>query len=355
MPLVEESDNSKHFNFHGSPRKILRFKEEMISPPQKINPGPARLPSLHRMTSLLAYEPIMVTFVKNGDKFFEGVKVNITQRNMRSWENLLSELSRRIDLPAGVRHIYTPNSGHKVKSLSQLEHNNTYVCGSLEPFKKIDYRNVKNPDWKVVSKSRVSETEMQSIFSTNFPLSPCDPSVSFSASTRSFGNLDSNIRKWMEASRDGGRKKSQKSKTVPIMSIAEPPESTIQLNQSVGSLRPLGITNGPKHLVLTIYGNGPLQSRECATVYVNRTTIKSWEEAKQLISENLKTINGCLRLYKLDGEEVESLSQLWTAGNNLIAAGEEEFHLSDFLMGTKGNHKLLVVYLVKLYEKKSLS
>ena len=73
-------------------------------------------------------------------------------------------------------------------------------------------------------------------------------------------------------------------------------------------------------------------------MYMNRNTIKSWEEALQLISENLRIINGCLHLYKLDGKKVESLSQLWRAGTNLIATEKEEFHLFDFLMGSRGKH-----------------
>lgn len=321
LPPIEELGRGHRSSVQGSP----------ISPPQKTS----RLPSLQRRTSLLTYEPIVVTFVKNGDLFFEGVKMNIKQRNMRSWGNLLSELSIKMDLPAGVRHIYTPG-GRRVKSLRQLEHKKTYVCGSLEPFKKIDYRNIKNPEWKMSSRLRVSEAETQSGFFTLS--SPSDPHQGFS---RSLGDLYASARSWMEASSDGGRKRSrkhsQKPKIMHLMSIAESElrmKSREHLRHSEMSLP--STTGNPRHLALSIYRNGPHQNRECVKVYMDRNTIKSWEEAKKLISENLRMLNGYLHLYKLVVEEVESLSQLWAAGTNLIAAEEDEFCLSDILMGSRG-------------------
>lgn len=72
-------------------------------------------------------------------------------------------------------------------------------------------------------------------------------------------------------------------------------------------------------------------------VYLKREAIRSWEEAKKLIGENLpNSPNGYLRLYRPDGEEVQSLSQLWRAGNLLIAAGKEKFDITDFMVGAGG-------------------
>ena len=264
---------------------------------------------------------------------------------MRNWQNFLLELSRKMDLPAGVRHIYTPENGHRIKSLSQLYHKRTFVCGSLEPFKKIDYRNVKNPVLKV-SRPRVSET----VFS-NLQLSPPEPHPIF---TRSFKNLDARERRrWMVASNDGDMKRSRRHSKIRHQVSRAEPEMTIKspkhLSHSLQSLH--DTTANPKYLALSIYRNGLHENREFVTVYMNRNTIKSWEEALQLISENLRVINGCLHLYKLDGGKVESLSQLWTAGTNLIETEKEEFHLFDFLMGSRGKHVQVNCIFVITWEK----
>ncbi len=299
----------------------------------------ASLPSLYRKRSLLAHKPILVTFVRNGDRYFEGVKINVTQRNMRSWDALLAELSRRIDLPAGVRNIYTPDGGTRMKSLSQLEHQKTYVCGSTEPFKRINYNSLKNPDWKI-SNSKVLENERASVFTLPPPLE-LD-----SLGTTSV-NLDSSSANWMEArlSNKRTRKRTKVSDTPKSLrllsidpqqsfSVKSPEESFNQSKRSLSGLN--SSTQTSQHKVLNIYRNAPLEKRECVKVYLNKNMINSWEEAKQLVGENLNTINGILRLFDLEGKEIESLSQLWAAKGHLIAAGKEKFNLDGFLRGVQG-------------------
>ena len=341
-PLEEEQQQQDSHSLSSRRSRAIRFQSGGVGPssqrppPGRANPAAPRFPSLQRRTSLLAYEPIIVRFVKNGDKFFEGVRVNITQKTMRSWDNLLAELSRRIDLPAGVRHVYTPEKGHRVKSLSQLEHKKTYVCASSEPFKKINYDGVKNPDWKTSNKLKTSDA---GLFANIFPLSPFDPSMSLGASMRSELDPNSSIRSWTESGLDSSameRRISRRKRLSCLNSTSELPAAssfppprrdlrrvTIQSPSSEPSTAPL---------VLTIINNTPFP-RQTTSIYINKNAIKSWEEVKLLIGENQKAVNGCLRLFSLAGEEVQSLSQLWRAGNTLIAAGNEKFDIIEFLKG----------------------
>lgn len=313
-----------------SPKKVLRFKDEE-EPPTRTRTS--RLPSLQRRASLMAYDPIIATFVKNGDKFFEGVKLNITQRNMRNWDTLLAELSRKIELPAGVRHIYTPEGGHRVKSLSQLEHQKTYVCGSSEPFKKMDYTKVRNPDWRAASKVRVSDA---GLYSRSVP-----PDLNGSLSA-SVGNSMNESRNWTEAGLDSSMRRkrffSQRRRPMRLSSISEPQEVMLSSSHRGSSLiiqSPSALPEASKPLILTVIRNGP-PPRQNVTIYLHKNSIRSWEEAKDLISENLRTTNGCLCLFQLDGKEVLSLSQLWRAGNTLIATGNEKFNIVEFLMAASG-------------------
>ncbi len=341
LPPLEASQNGLG-KLQGVQR-VLRFKEDRLVGEGSSTAAtkPSKLPTLQRRASMLAYEPIIVRFVKNGDQFFEGVKINISQRNMRSWDTLLAELTRKIELPAGVRQVYTPDGGHRIKSLSELEHQKTYVCGSTEPFKRINYSKARNPGWKVVSKLPNSDERVPSVFSKNFPMSPLDPNVRLGESIKSVGNLNTSMRNWNRRSTGNGRirmnRTSQRPSVMRLTSLSEPQEVILKSPQHQidhlkrSSSPPLHYISKP--LALTIIPNGP-PPRQSVVVYMNKHAVKSWEQAKRLITENLNEIDGRLRLYKPDGEEIESLSQLWRAGNPLIAAaGEEKFDIEEFLMG----------------------
>ena len=306
--------------------------------------GSRLLPTVQRKNSLVAFEPMVAKFVKNGDKFFEGVQLNISPRVLRSWEVLLDELSQRIDLPAGVRRIYTPEGGTKINSLSELEHQKVYVCASTEPFKKIDYKKVKNPDWKT-SRSRPSETALPSVFSKSFP---GDLNTSFASTINSNPGgaredvcLDNNTNSSIGRNTVQRMSRTRRpSRPMRLSSITEVDASFISANSTKATTtnaapsHPLSpTTSNAKPTAITIYQNGP-PPRRSVMVYLKREAIRSWEEAKKLIGENLpNSPNGYLRLYRPDGEEVQSLSQLWRAGNLLIAAGKEKFDITDFMVG----------------------
>ena len=315
--------------------KTIRFREPLESTPKRRN---SKLPSLHRRESLLSYEPMVARFVKNGDKFFEGVKINVSIKSIRSWEVLLSELSHRIDLPAGVRNIYTPIRGHRVTDLSQLKHRQTYVCASTEPFRKIDYKNVKNPDWKSSSKVRTSDAGHNSVFTRNSHTTPMNLNASSSSlgvSMRSIGSLNSSFRSTTRSADEQMmdsirvRRPSQRNRPPRLTSISEPREYN---RDSI--LKPISPVFPAKPVQITVYRNGP-PPRQSVKIYLNRDAIQSWEDARRFISENFHAVNSCMRVFKLDGEEVQSLSQLWSAGNRFIVAGAEKFDIAEFLRGEK--------------------
>lgn len=328
LPPLEEEQQNLQTSLRRS-RLVNRFPTDREASQRQ---PPLKFPSLQRRASLRAYDPITVRFVKNGDKFFGGFRINITNKTMRNWDTLLAELSRRIDLPAGVRNVYTPDRGHRIKSISQLEHKKTYVCGSSEPFKKMNYDAIKNPDWKTGSKLKTSDA---GLFANIFPLSPFDQSGS--ASTRSEADPNASTRSWTESGLDLSARQRRSSRRQKLSRL----NSTSELHASLPPRRhPRRVTiqSPPSEpstripLVLTIIRNTP-PPRQPTSLYINKNSIKSWEEVRLLIGENLKTVNGCLRLFSLAGEEIQSLSQLWRAGNTLIAAGNEKFGIMEFLMG----------------------
>ena len=80
-----------------------------------------------------------VTFFKNGDKYFSGKSVAITPSKYFSFRELMNDLNRSVDLPYGVRRVYTPVSGREIYDIEELEDGSSYVCASFEPFRPAKY------------------------------------------------------------------------------------------------------------------------------------------------------------------------------------------------------------------------
>lgn len=323
LPSLEEDNNRV-------PPRTLRFQDAPQPPPRVRRTS--RFPELVRKESIIStyrnelYQPKIVTFMKNGDKYFEGIKVNVSSRNFRHWEVLLSELSRSIDLPAGVRNIYTPETGHRVTTLDQFQHQRAYVCASTEPFKKIMYAKIKTPTWHVGTKVKHTGT----LLDLSKSLQRIDGTLTQTENEVANTNIThGQIERETERKRKKGcvRKllfpTQQSSEQVSM--IKSPPRKKVSI-----TLPPPAALES---FQFTIICAGP-PPRKVVTVFLDRQQIMSWEEAHSLISESLQSSNGCMRLYSVDGMEVESLSQLWSTNKVLISTGHNDFNIGDFLQSS---------------------
>ncbi|XP_038548630.1 serine/threonine-protein kinase DCLK1-like isoform X2 [Micropterus salmoides] len=116
-----------------------------------------------------------IRFYRNGDRYFKGIVYAISQERFRSIEALLADLTRslsdNVNLPLGVRTIYTIDGTTKITSMDQLVEGESYVCASIEPYKKVDYTKNVNPNWSVGARTAVSVRDPSSLGSakTGFP------------------------------------------------------------------------------------------------------------------------------------------------------------------------------------------
>nr|XP_028598706.1 LOW QUALITY PROTEIN: serine/threonine-protein kinase DCLK2 [Podarcis muralis] len=112
-------------------------------------------------------------FYRNGDKYFKGLVYPISSDRFRSFDALLAELTRslsdNVNLPQGVRTIYTIDGSRKLSNLDELVDGESYVCASNEPFRKVDYTKNVNPNWSVNIKS-VSSRSLTSLTSARSEL-----------------------------------------------------------------------------------------------------------------------------------------------------------------------------------------
>ncbi|KAM5262796.1 doublecortin domain-containing protein 2C [Ctenodactylus gundi] len=76
---------------------------------------------------------------RNGDPFYVGRKVVLSRRGVTTFEALLEQLTEQVDVPFGVRRLYTPTRGHLVGHLDALQAGGRYVAAGRECFKTLDY------------------------------------------------------------------------------------------------------------------------------------------------------------------------------------------------------------------------
>ncbi|XP_076798165.1 doublecortin domain-containing protein 2C isoform X2 [Arvicanthis niloticus] len=76
---------------------------------------------------------------RNGDQFYVGRKFVFSRRRVANFEALLEQLTEQVEVPFGVRRLYTPTQGHQVLRLDALQTGGKYVAAGRERFKKLDY------------------------------------------------------------------------------------------------------------------------------------------------------------------------------------------------------------------------
>ncbi|XP_036404814.1 neuronal migration protein doublecortin-like isoform X1 [Megalops cyprinoides] len=110
-----------------------------------------------------------VRFYRNGDRYFKGIVYAVASDRFRTFDALLADLTRslsdHINLPQGVRFIFTIDGLRKITSLEELEEGESYVCASENYYKKVDYTKNVNPNWSVNVKAQANQKGLQSLAS----------------------------------------------------------------------------------------------------------------------------------------------------------------------------------------------
>lgn len=75
---------------------------------------------------------------RNGDQFYVGRKFVFSRRRVANFEALLEQLTEQVEVPFGVRRLYTPTHGHPVLGLDALQAGGKYVAAGRERFKKLE-------------------------------------------------------------------------------------------------------------------------------------------------------------------------------------------------------------------------
>ncbi len=223
-----------------------------------------------------------VVFFKNGDRYFQGHQVLLTQRRYRSFDSLLTELTRVTKLPHGVRFVFTPSSGRRVSSLDQFEDGKSYVCSSFGKLRRIKYG---------FTDARKGD---------NFDKTP----VRKELMTRNIDNI--------------------RLKPLNYRPDALKEDKT----------RSVSVSKAPfiKPRLITVIRNG-YKPRRVVKVLLNRRTAQNFEQVLDDVTSAVGVIggSGVRKLYTIEGKRVQGLSDLLNqeAEGVFIAVGDEKFHSSD--------------------------
>ncbi|XP_037534214.1 serine/threonine-protein kinase DCLK1 [Nematolebias whitei] len=108
-----------------------------------------------------------IRFYRNGDRYFKGIVYAISQERFGSLDALLADLTRclsdNVNLPQGVRTIYSIDGTTRITTMDQLVEGESYVCASIEPYKKLDYTKNVNPNWSVGARTSASVRDPSSL------------------------------------------------------------------------------------------------------------------------------------------------------------------------------------------------
>ncbi|XP_064880976.1 serine/threonine-protein kinase DCLK2-like isoform X2 [Oncorhynchus nerka] len=217
-----------------------------------------------------------VRFYRNGDKYFNGLVYAVSNDRFRSLDALLIELTRslsdNVNLPQGVRSIYTVDGSKKISSLDELVEGESYVCASNEPYRRVDYTKNVNPNWSVGIKAGQS---------------------------RSLSSL-----------------------------------STLVKGELQRSEASLGTRDFIKPKLVTVIRSG-VKPRKAVRILLNKKTAHSFEQVLTDITDAIKLDSGAVkRLYTLEGKQTTCLQDFFGEDDVFIACGPEKYRYAqdDFLL-----------------------
>ena len=108
----------------------------------QLNAMPKHRPSVHQTGERPRRT---IRLFRNGDRYFVGRHIGVRPEDYSDLGEFLHDLSEAIDLPYGVRRLFTPEQGSEVTDVNILEDGASYVCASFEPFLKLDYTSIAGP------------------------------------------------------------------------------------------------------------------------------------------------------------------------------------------------------------------
>ncbi|XP_069120082.1 serine/threonine-protein kinase DCLK3-like isoform X2 [Argopecten irradians] len=236
-----------------------------------------------------------VLFFVNGDRFFKGKKMFITPHRYYSFNDLLTELTRKfpasVSLPYGVRQIFTPTHGRNVRDMDEILDGQTYICAGFETFKPgINYGHYENVERWSMARPHNHDLDNEGMYGSY-------------RGQRGYGGFQPGpyLQKKGHRRYPGTFGQASKSSYFPY-------------NEG-----------GSKPRVVTIVRNGA-RPRNNIKILLNRRSVQSFEQLMSDIVEAFgpkSRVNKFDKLYTLRGREVQGVSDFFRDDNVFVACNEK--------------------------------
>ncbi|PVD35814.1 hypothetical protein C0Q70_02783 [Pomacea canaliculata] len=241
-------------------------------------------------------------------EIIRGKKLYITPHKYYNFNDLLNDLTGKlpssINLPYGVRQIFTPVGGRRISDIDDLQDGETYVCAGFEGFKTIKYGRTELEPWSVGKPMR--------------PLNSLDGELGAELSYGSY-----KYRGYVANAFHPGRY---------YRGNGNPPNRRWPGGFASTNQRfPAGLLGGPmeaghlKPKVITIVRNGS-QPLSNVKILLNRRSVQSFEQLLADINEAFGSKwrkNRVCKMFTTHGREVKGVADFFREEDCFIAVGSE--------------------------------
>ncbi|UJR26315.1 hypothetical protein I4U23_007653 [Adineta vaga] len=261
--------------------------------------------------------PRKVTLFRNGDRYFPGKHTAIIPQNYSNLGQLLQELSTTIDLPYGVRRLFTPNQGSEVTDVSIIKDGASYVCASFEPFQQIDYTTIsvprltfnieqlRHPTHNVFPSHRLNVRHLPTL--PNSKPAPLSTSPTNSNVTSTTNRFPANNLLLQSVSPSISNSNQQTQKKIL-------PKSNKYSYDSPSN----------KSRQITIIKQGNEKPHKSITIFLNRRTVQTYEQLLSDISESFgyqkNRADKIRRLFTLKGKQVNGINDFFREDDVFVAS-----------------------------------
>ncbi|XP_073823926.1 serine/threonine-protein kinase GL21140 isoform X2 [Musca autumnalis] len=239
-----------------------------------------------------------IKFYRNGDRFYPGITIPVSNERYRSFESLFEDLTRLLEenvkIPGAVRTIYTM-CGKKISTLEELEDGQSYVCScNNENFKKVEYNTTSQPLTNL-SISNKTSNRLSKYYR------PSSPLKNGSTNTNSIGNGG------------GGGSSSTTTNTngSPIL---------VRMSERDSIVHPR---------IVTLIRNGT-RPRKIMRLLLNKRNSPSFDHVLTAITQKVKLDTGYVRkVFTLSGSPVTNLADFFGPDDVFFAYGTERVNNPD--------------------------
>ncbi|XP_067621146.1 serine/threonine-protein kinase GL21140 isoform X2 [Eurosta solidaginis] len=256
-----------------------------------------------------------IKFYRNGDRFYPGITIPVSNERYRSFESLFEDLTRLLEdnvkIPGAVRTIYTM-CGKKISTLDELEDGQSYVCScNNENFKKIEYNTTSQP----LANLTLSNKTNNRLSKTYRPSSPLKNGTATYNSSGGAGLAGGGI------SGNG---------TTVVTAGATNGSPLLKLSERDSVVHPR---------IVTLIRNGT-KPRTIMRLLLNKRNSPSYDHVLSAITQVVRLDTGCVRkVFTLTGSPVVQLADFFGPDDIFFAYGTERVNNPDDFKLEPDEHK----------------